>query len=132
MGLGCLREHPGDPRADLLPRRARRVHAMGEVLDETPTSFVEKDQHELVLRLEVAVEPLGRESCVGQDVAEGGLEASGLLDELVGGLHDAPHLALVPNLTIGHRALEGPTGEAFGHRCRQRGLTSWSNSVAPL
>jgi hypothetical protein len=103
-----------DPGPHPVLRLAARGHAVLQVTEEPPPAVVEQEQQQLVLGLEVAVEGLGRQSGLAEDVAERGIEGPCPLDQPVGRLDDALHLLHVLDAPVGHRTRQGPLGQRVG------------------
>ena len=96
-----LGEESLDPRPHLGDRtlRPHLLHAVDEVLGELAAAVVEDHQEQLVLGTEVAVEGLGGQARLGQDVAHLGLDRALPFDHPVGRLDDAVDLRRTPGRT---------------------------------
>ena len=85
------------------------LHPALERADEDPAAaVVEQEQEELVLRLEVAVEGLGGEAGLGQDLPQRRVDVAGALDEVVGGLEHPLDLVGVLRAPVAERAVDRP------------------------
>ena len=114
IGPGCLRQYAFDPRPDPTVTRAGASHPVLEVADQPAATVVEEEEQQLVLRLEVAVEALGRQLRLPKDVPKAWIELARPLDDPVRRVEDPLDLLDVLGATFGDRALDGTAGDRLG------------------